>query len=375
MTAKIADYLFRSSNILALDIGSRYMKVMELEQSDDLPILRGAAIAPVPPGSIENGVILNQAAVASALRKMLDKNRMHGNCVYLAAGGPNLVLRWIEMPAMSDSDLREALKFEARKHLPFPVEQAVLDCRILGQKDKEPEEKLRLLLIAAPRTLVDSRFETAALAGLKPMGMDVEPLAVLRALERGSSRRELAWGRHPQAVLVFGSAGTDFYVTKDLDLEFARRIPIGGSNLAQPISDSLGLDAAEVDEYEMLRRLHFDPEGRPRVQDASPELMSALESEIARLDQEIGRSCSYYESLFPEGSYEGVLTQVIIAGGLAGIEGFAAHLGRELDLPVETTDPLARITVRNTPEKSDFLNGRRTSFIVSAGLFLSQVAT
>lgn len=208
------------------------MKVMQLEQSEGLPSLHGAAIGPIPNGSIENGIIVNKPAVASAIRRMLDKNRIRGTQVYLAAGGPNLVLRWIEMPQMPEDDLREAVKFEARRYLPFPPEHAVLDFRTLSPKPKHPEETLRLLLIAAPRALVDSRFETAELAGLRPIGMDVEPLAVLRALQHNHAREELAWGEHPRAVSVLGSAGTDFYVTISRDLEFARRIPIGGTSLA-----------------------------------------------------------------------------------------------------------------------------------------------
>lgn len=373
MDSLLPNFLFRSSNILALDIGSRYIKVMQLDQSDGMPTLCGTAIGPVPPRTIENGVIMNKPAVASAIRRLLESSKINGSQVYLAAGGPNLILRWIEMPAMAEEDLLEAIKFEARKYLPFPVEHAVLDCQILNKKNNNTDERLRVLLIAAPRTLVDSRYETVELAGLKPMGMDVEPLAVLRALEHNSSRAELAWGGHPQAVLVFGSAGTDFYVAKDANLEFARRIPIGGRTLVDIIAKHSGQNLDIMDEREILLHLSFDSDGKLQVEGASEELMQALESEIGRLDQEIKRSCSYYQSLFPEGSYEGVLTQVVASGGLVAMEGFHTHLAVELDLPVEVADPLSRITMRSIPNADELLNGRRSSFIVSAGLLLGQV--
>lgn len=373
MINRIADQLFNSPNILTLDIGTRYMKVMQFDQGGGLPTLHGAAIGSVPPGSIENGIISNKPAVASALSKILDKEGIRGNRVYLAAGGPSLVLRWIEMPVMPEDDLREALKFEARKYLPFPVDSCVLDFKILHRKARQSEETLRLLLIAAPRFLVDSRFETAELAGLKPIGMDVEPLAVLRALEHNRTGTELAWGEHPQAILIFGSAGTDFYVIKDADLEFARRIPIGGGSLSRIITDGKEPNITEDDEYELLRRITFDQDGQIMAEGVSSETASALKSEMTCLDQEIQRSCSYYQSLFPEGSYEGVLTHVAIGGGLAAIPNFNTHLARELDLSVDIADPLARINVRNLPANSELLNGRRTSFIVSAGLFLGQI--
>lgn len=59
------------------------------------------------------------------------------------------------MPKMADSDLADALKFEARECPPFPVEQAVLDYQLLSPRPGQPEEKARLLLIAAPSELVE----------------------------------------------------------------------------------------------------------------------------------------------------------------------------------------------------------------------------
>ena len=374
MANKIAKWILSSHCSLALDIGSKYIKVMQFEQSGGVPVLHVAAIAPVPEGAIENGIIANKSAVVATLRKMLDKNQILGSEVWLAAGGPNLVLRWIEMPQMSEDDLREALKYEARKYLPFPIEHGVVDFKILSRKAKQPEETLRILLIAAPRALVDSRFEAVEAAGLKPIGMDVEPLAVLRALEHDPTRSELAWDGHPRAILVFGSAGTDFYVTKGSDLEFARRIPIGGRNLAKVIADNQSLDLAQTDERDIVRKISFDTEGRVLVDNADAQLRSAIESEITRLDHEIERSCSYYQSLFPEGSYEGVLTQVTIAGGLAAMDGFQTHLTHEIDMVVDVADPLARISLKHVSEGTGLLNGNRTLFIVSAGLLLGQLA-
>ena len=373
MLTRIAGWLLNSPNILALDIGSKYMKVMQLAESGGLPTLHGAAIGSVPAGSVENGVITNKPAVASALRRMLDKNGIKGSRVFLAAGGPGLILRWIEMPAMPESDLREAIKLEAHKHLPIPTEQCALDFSILSRNGRQSEETLRILLTAAPRTLVDSRFETAELAGLRPIGMDIEPLAVLRALEHSHIHTEHAWDEHPHAVLLFGSSGTDFYVVKDFNLEFARRIPIGGSNFARVIAKGLNLDQIKTDEYELIRRAAFDQSGHLIIEAASDELVSELEAEMARLDQEILRSFSCFQSQFPEGSYEGVLTHVTTSGGLAAIVGLQAHLAGELGLTVDIADPLAKISIRNLPEGSDLLNGRRTSFIVSAGLFLGQM--
>lgn len=88
-------------SVLALDIGSRYLKAMQLELTGRLPVLRKASVEAAPCGAVENGIVVDKQAVARALRNMLKRSRINGSRVLLAVGGPNLVLRWIEMPTMS----------------------------------------------------------------------------------------------------------------------------------------------------------------------------------------------------------------------------------------------------------------------------------
>ncbi len=232
---------------------------------------------------------------------------------------------------------------------------------------------MRVLLIGAPRRLVDSRFETAELAALDPVGMDIEPLAAIRAVAQAPPKPELSWGAQPEAVLVLGSAGTDFYVTKDHDLEFARRIPIGAQNLAAIVATDRQVETGNQDEYELLKTITFDEGGMLQMPDAQPNLLEALRAEIGRLDEEVKRSCSYYQSLFAEGSYEGVLSKVLVCGGLASLPGLENHLSRELDAPVEIADPLSRLSASNAGDDPDSLDGKRTSFIVSAGLLAAHI--
>jgi Tfp pilus assembly PilM family ATPase len=65
MANKMARWMFSPSSTLALDIGSKYIKAMQFEQSGGVPALHVAAIAPVPEGAIENGIIANRAAVVA----------------------------------------------------------------------------------------------------------------------------------------------------------------------------------------------------------------------------------------------------------------------------------------------------------------------
>lgn len=362
-------------SVVALDIGSSTLKVLQIEQTGGHPILRSADSWPTPRGAIDNGLVKNRHAVADALRTALDRNDIGGGKALLAVGGPSLVLRWIEMPMMSESDLKEAIRFESRKHLPFSAEQAVIDCRILSRRARQSEDKMRVLLIAVPRTVVDSRFEAAEMAGLDPSGMDIEPLAAVRAVAQSAPKSELSWGTQPEAVLVLGSAGTDFYVTKEGELEFSRRIPIGGNNLAGLIAESTGAGGGRMSEQELLALMSFDDDGALAVSDGHADLLEKLGGEIARLDQEIRRSCSYYQSLFPEGSYEGIVSKLTIGGGLASVPGLGRHLSKELDVPVDVADPLSMLPLTNAGGTLDKLNGKRMSFIVSAGLIAAHVAS
>src|SRR5207245_3714732 len=117
--------------------------------------------------------------------------------------------------------------------LPIPLDEAVLDYRILGDSVSEEGVRThRVLLVVAHRELVERYVAACRKAGLRLIGIDLEAFALLRAL---------ADPAHPpadDAAVVCISIGHDrstLAVSAGRVCEFTRVVAWGGSTLDVPL--------------------------------------------------------------------------------------------------------------------------------------------
>ena len=64
-----------------------------------------------------------------------------------AVSGRSVIVRYVNMNQMPMEELRQAIKFEADKYIPFEVDEVVMDCQILeenvgkGEGDRRPDKE------------------------------------------------------------------------------------------------------------------------------------------------------------------------------------------------------------------------------------------
>ena len=93
-----------------------------------------------------------------------------------------MVVREIALPWLPEKELRASLGFQAQEFIPMPVEDAVLDFDPLGEFEQEGRRMLRLILVAAQRAMVNTVVDVALAAKLEPIGVDLVPFAMARAV-------------------------------------------------------------------------------------------------------------------------------------------------------------------------------------------------
>jgi type IV pilus assembly protein PilM len=226
--------------VVGIDLGSNLIKVVEARQTKTGVQVSGLAIAPTPDGVIENGVIVNPATLGAAIKKLLNEHGIKARqCVSAVSGQSSVVLRVIEVPKMSGSELAETMKWEVERHVPFSSSEVVMDFQPL-EKPNEPADaqNMEVLLAVAQQDMVNSHVETLLLAGLKPIAIDVEPLAAGRALIEMTpdGAKEQTVG-----ILNIGALNTDLGIFENGMLTFPNPpLPVAGINITRAISESLG---------------------------------------------------------------------------------------------------------------------------------------
>lgn len=310
---------------VGLDVGSSSVKLVALTREGGERNLRlrkyGVRVLP----SASEGS--SDEATPRAIRELYAEIGLTVSEVISAIPGTCAVVRYIQMPSMTLPEAREALKYEAGQYIPFKVEEARMDCHILNGNGAPQRETMKLMLVATRTTDAERRVEMLKAAGLSPVILDVDSLAVLNAFETmGPS------GEEPDVIglIHLGSRQTNLSVLQNGTPVFTRDVEVGGGGITVAIARGLGISLS-------------DAEGLKVSGDAiiQPHLEIVLRSIVHQLRS----SFDYYQ-----GNSGKEVKKVYVSGGTSLLSSLTEFLSDSLGIPVVSWSPLQGI------DTSDFEN-------------------
>lgn len=233
---------------IGLNIGNAAIKIVEMRAAGGSIKLLGAATVHTPLECLSNGVIISQGALSHAIRSAMQAAGIKSKAVTTAVSGTgSIVVRVVELPRMSDKELEETMKTDAEKFIPFAPEEVRLDFRALRELPTPPDSpNMDVLIAAAQREVLYQYGNVIKGAKLTPRAIEVEPLAVTRALSHAVEGSEVNYGRVTAAINI-GATATEISVLRGDILVFTRTLPSGGGALTQALVDYLGLSESEAE--------------------------------------------------------------------------------------------------------------------------------
>ena len=315
------------------------------------------ARVPLEPGVVVGGEVRNVPALATALDRFFTENKLPRRGIRLGIGTNRIGMRTLDIDGIDDErQLANAVRFRAHEALSIPLDQAVLDYRVVSETvDESGAVSRRVVLAAAYQEPIDHYVEACRAAKLELSGIDVEAFALLRAV---APRRDD--DDAPAAAFVVVSIGHDrstLAISDGTTCDFMRVLDWGGAKLEAAITRELGLTAAEAGELKLALDL-----GDP-ASDDDPRLArarAALTGELQKLARELIASLQFYQG--ESGSL--AISEVLITGGTTRLPGLAEELERQTRVPVRVADPLAGVEVSNGLADRDDL----ASLAVAIGL-------
>lgn len=155
--------------LIGLDIGSHSVKAVQLKPVKDGFELVNYAVEPVQPDNPSEGS-------ASSLKRLFDKGFFISNEVRISVSGPKVISRYIPFPKMTEAELKEALKFEAERYIPFKSDEVILD--YIYDPNDIKNDKLYVMLVAAKRDLIAEKMKLVTDAGLKVSLIDIDSFCI-----------------------------------------------------------------------------------------------------------------------------------------------------------------------------------------------------
>ena len=271
-----------------IDLGSRYIRAIELDARGERIILLRAAFAPTPEGAVEEGRIRDSDRVAIALDRLLSSEHFSAERVAMSIFNPLVLVRKTRIPVMPEGQMKRTLLWEARSLLSFPPEEATLEYQVISPPQGQPPQ-VDVVFAVVPTAMIEERIALAQRLGLELVALDIEPFAIQRALVDISEERRKE---------ILGILHT------------------GGSYSTMLI--------VEEGEFSLTRAL--------------PATRERKEEDRDRLMREVRRFLDFYRAQYQEeeGKRGGeVVERIIVSGSRQDIEDFSQFLGRSLGIPCE----------------------------------------
>ncbi len=336
----------KQRSLIGLDIGTHCVKAVELTQSGNELVLTAYG---------QNDIV-SEGSKADAIIDLLQGRAFRTRRVVTAVSGKSVIVRYLTMIQMSDEDLKNAIKFEADKYIPFDVDEVVLDAQRLDEgpagKGGLNENEMRVLLVAVKRSLIEDHVQLIQSIGLQPEIIDVDAFALGNAYELRSS---LSPGMEDDdrvvALIDAGANKTNINVLRGGSSYFTREIYLGGDDFTSAISKRMG---CEVHQAEMLKR---DPGENQEA------LRDAVLPSIDDLGNEIHLSFDYFENQFDR-----PVDDVLLSGGGAMLKLVEETFEKIFEKRTRYWDPTENLRIDSGSVDVDALKSNASQLAVAVGL-------
>ena len=327
--------------MFAIDFGSRSIKVAKLQKISDSYELVNYGITLTPEGAIANGEIFNPIAVADVLTDLLSDIGLRDNKAIIAITGQKVIVREIVFPLMEDKELMAGVMWEAPKYVPYDLDESIIDAEKVEEfVEKDGNKMMRVLLVAAPKSIIQPYMEVLKKARIKPKIIDIVSSANIRAFENNltDKKEEEQESSIVDIILSIGASNTNLTLVEKGNLKFTRDILFGGTDITRAIAKSLNISFDEAEKLKRETKIVLGQEAEEEKKNESEKIIVKILNQITK---EVRKSLSYYKTQSQKVNYN----KMILSGGCANIVNITEYLSEQFEIPVVIGNPLESIKI------------------------------
>ena len=312
---------FASESCLGIDIGSSSIKIVEIKKE-------GGKIKLLTYGFSENLDDLDRAdpkKIAAIINKICREANTGSRQAVSALPTFSVFSSIINLSGVNKKDLSSAINWEAKKVIPLPLEEMILDWKKIDSLDQAgPKGGIKILLTGAPRTLVKKYIEIFKSAQINLLSLETETFALIRSLLGGDKATVM--------IVEIGAKTTSFNVVDQNIPILNRSIDIGGWTISKALSSNLniGLERAEQFKYDL---------GISSLESADNSIPKTIAESVAPIVNEIKYALNLYQNKSNK-----KVDKIILTGGSALLVNFTNYLSKILDINVVAGNPWAKIS-------------------------------
>ena len=346
-------YLFGKKpkiTVLGLDISSTTVKLLELSRSGERYRVESYGVASLPVDAVIEKNVNDVAGVAKAITQVVNQSKTKVKFVSAAVAGSSVITKLVDMPEGLNDDAMEAqLAVEADQYIPYPLEEVAIDFEVQGPS-LDTENYDSVLIAACRRETIEARVEAIEEAGLEAKIIDVEAYAMERAFTLIEYQLDLE-PDNTVAVVDIGATMTTLSVLHQGQTIYTREQLFGGKQLTDEIMRRYGLP---LEEAGLAKKQGGLPD------DYEPEVLEPFKDAVV---QQVARSLQFF---FSSSQYNDV-DYIILAGGVASMQGLDTLVQDKLGTPATVANPFAEMSISSKVD-AVALAGDAPAMMIACGL-------
>ena len=344
-------------SIVTLDIGSQRVTLARFSRQKGSLVLQDYAFQDLVGDPAADAARSSQ--VSQAVAALTSQLRLQGQDVYYTISGHSVFTRFVSLPSIEGSNLRELVEFEAQQNVPFPIDEVTWDFQRVSSAEAGGE--VEVLLVAIKNEAIDDINESVESAKLIGRGVDVAPVALCNAFKYNYP--EVIDSGSVSVLIDVGARTTDLIYVQG-DRVFTRSVPVGGAAVSSAIAKEFDMSFADAEERKLqdgmvsLGGSFEDPDDPGKA-----AMAKVIRNTMTRLHSEIVRTTGTFRQ-----SGGGAPSVAYLCGGSAGMPYLKEFLADKLAIEVDYFNPMSRVQVR--PELSESAAGNAHNMGELVGLAL-----
>jgi type IV pilus assembly protein PilM len=347
----------KEQSVLGIDIGTSSIKVVQLKKEKERGVLETygeLAIGPYAQLGIGQAAKLTEEDLISAIKDLLREANVTAKNAAISIPLSACFVTIINLPFTTEQGLSEVIQIEARRYIPVPISEVVLDWWVIPKEAEKPDSKKKdttsVILVAIHKNTIELYKNIIAAAGLKADAFEIESFSAIRSsLGRESTAT---------AVLDLGASTSKLSIVDYGIMRSSYSINHGSQELTMALSRSLSIDFNKAEQMKREIGLSDLPEHR--------EVVNVLKPVLDFILSEVNRFIKDYQN-----KNNRSVGKIVALGGGSSLKGLIDFSIKRFTIEVRTADPFLK--VEYPVFLSDVLKKVGVNFAVALGLALREI--
>jgi len=314
--------MFLRKKIFALDISDNSIKILLLKKSwKHFKIVSFGKLI-IKPGLFENGKIIDRKKLAGRIKSLIkdaDFGSIKTKKVIVNLPESRAFTHIFELPANLKKDqIKNVLLNEAEALIPYNADNIYWDYKIIKQENDKTPKKIKVFYVAAEKNIIINYYQLLKLCGLEPLALDLESIALARALFRKIEE--------PTLLIDIGARATGFNIFDQVGNRFSSSVGVAGNDFTKMLSGKLNVSWQEAENKKKKIGLDMQKDGG--------KIMQILQSVFPPITKEIRKLLKFYKD-----KYGQEIKKIVLTGGSSLMPQLDFYLAENIGIKVIVGKP------------------------------------